>query len=76
MLLYNSLPELCDGGGEVGGAGSHPKGFVLAVGVLNAAVCVPRLLALGPWQLWLKALREKCKKSVEISCGTDQLLIA
>ena len=59
MLLYNSLPELGDGGGEVGGVGSQPEGFVLAVGVLDAAIGVPGLFALSPGQLRLKTL--KCK---------------
>lgn len=61
MRLCNSLPELGDGGGEVGGVGSQPKGFVLAVGVLDAAIGVPGLFALGPGQLRLKTL--KCKTS-------------
>lgn len=57
MLLCNSLPELGDGGGEVGGVSSQPKGFVLAVGVFNAAFSVPGLFALGPGQLRLKTLQ-------------------
>lgn len=52
-LLCNLLPELGDGGGEVG---SQQSGFVLAVGVLNAAISVPTLFALGPGQLRLKTL--------------------
>lgn len=52
------LPELGDGGGEVGGVGSHPEGFVLAVGVLNAMISVPGLIALGPGQLRLKTLEQ------------------
>lgn len=82
VLLCNSLPELCDGGGEVGGVGSHPKGFVLAVGVFNATICVPGLVALGPGQLWLKTLKyKKLMKSrssvrVQFSLGTGFLLIA
>lgn len=61
-LLYNSLPELSDGGGEVGGVGSQPKGFVLAVGVLNAAFGVPGLIALGPRKLRLKTLKRHKKQ--------------
>ena len=57
VLLCNSLPELGDGGGEVGGVGSQPKGFVLAVGVLDAAIGVPGLIALGPGQLRLETLK-------------------
>lgn len=64
-LLCNLLPELGDGGGEVG-VGSQPKGFVLAVGVLNAVFGVPCLFALGPGQLRLKTL--KCKKKKQESC--------
>lgn len=63
VLLCNSLPELGDGGGEVGGVGSQPEGFVLAVGVLDAAIGVPGLIALGPGQLRLKTLKHKNKKS-------------
>lgn len=48
VVLCNLLPELSDGGGEVGGVGSHPEGFVLAVGVLDAVLSVPGLIALGP----------------------------
>lgn len=62
-VLCNSLPELGDGGGEVGGVGSHPKGFVLAVGVLDAMISVPGLLAFGPGQLWLKTLKYKNKNA-------------
>lgn len=58
VVLCNLLPELSDGGGEVGGVGSHPKGFVLAVGILDAAVSVPGLLAFGPGQLRLKTLKD------------------
>lgn len=58
VVLCNLLPELSDGGGEVGGVGSHPEGFVLAVGILNAALSVPGLLAFGPGQLRLKALKD------------------
>lgn len=64
-LLCNSLPELGDRGGEVGevgGVGSQPEGFVLAVGVLDAAVGVPGLIALGPRQLRLKTLEPAKKK--------------
>lgn len=52
----NVLPELGDGGGEVGGVDGHPEGFVLAVGVLDATVSVPGLFTLGPGQLRLKTL--------------------
>lgn len=65
MVLCNLLPELGDGGGEVGGVGSHPEGFVLAVGVLNAMISVPGLIALGPGQLRLKTLGYKKKKKKE-----------
>lgn len=66
MRLCNSLPKLGDGGGVVGGevgggVGAPHKGFVLAVGVLNAAIGVPGLIALGPGQFWLKTLQ--CKQS-------------
>lgn len=72
MVLCNLLPELCDGGGEVGGVGSHPEGFVLAVGVLNAMISVPGLIALGPGQLRLKTLgynkKNKKKKINDDNC--------
>lgn len=62
-----SLPELYDGGGEarVGGVGRHPVGFVLAVGVLDAVLGVPGLIALGPGQLGLKALHTQYKERVK-----------
>lgn len=64
VVLCNLLPELGDGGGEVGGVGSHPEGFVLAVGVLNAMISVPGLIALGPGQLRLKTLGYKKKNMI------------
>lgn len=66
VFLCNSLPKLGDGGGEVevGGVGSQPKGFVLAVGVLDAAIGVPGLIAFGPGQLRLKTL--ECKKKARV----------
>lgn len=62
-----SLPELYDGGGEarVGGVGRRPVGFVLAVGVLDAVLGVPGLIALGPGQLGLKALHTQYKEWVK-----------
>ena len=51
-----SLPELSDGGGEVGDVGSKHQGLVLAECVLHTPGCVPWLIAFGPWQLRLKAL--------------------
>lgn len=57
-MLY-SLPELGDGGGkaQVGGVGCQPEGFVHAVGVLDAVIAVPGMIALGPGQLRLKTLK-------------------
>lgn len=52
------FPKLCDGGGKVGGVGGNPNCFVLAVGVLNALISVPGLIALGPGQLWLETLEQ------------------
>lgn len=54
----NSLPELRDGGGKVGGVGGQPQGLVFADGVLHAVVCVPGLLALGPGELRLETLQQ------------------
>lgn len=54
----NSLPELSDGGGEVGDVGRQPHGLVLADGVLHAAVGVPGLLAPSPGKFGLKALEQ------------------
>lgn len=54
----NSLPELGDGGGEVGGVGGQPQGLVFADGVLHAVFCVPGLLALGPGELRLETLQQ------------------
>lgn len=70
--LCNSLPELGDGGGEVqvGGVGSHPKGFVLADGVLDAAIGVPGLIALGPGQLRPKTLKRKTE-AFYLFCDVD-----
>ena len=62
-LLGNLLPELSDGGGEVGDVGGQKKGFVLAEGVLNAAIGIPGLIALGPGQLRLKTLKWKKNNS-------------
>lgn len=61
-ILCNLLPKLCDGGGKVGGVGGNPDGFVLAVGVLNALICIPGLIAFGPGQLWLETLKGNFKK--------------
>jgi len=69
VRLCNSLPELSDGGGEVGGVSSQPKGFVLAVGVLDAAIGVPGLIALGPGQLRLKTLKHKKSSSNIAMCS-------
>lgn len=54
----NSLPELRDGGGKVGGVGGQPQGLVFADGVLHAVFCVPGLLALGPGELRLETLQQ------------------
>lgn len=53
-----SLPELCDGGGEVGGVGRQPQALVFADGVLHTVFGVPELLALGPGQLRLETLQQ------------------
>lgn len=53
-----SLPELCDGGGEVGGVGHQPQALVLADGVLHTVFRVPGLLALGPGELRLETLQQ------------------
>lgn len=66
-ISYNLLPKLCDGGGKVGGVGGNPKGFVLAVGVLNALIGVPGLIALGPRQLWPETLRGQRNKAEGLS---------
>ncbi len=72
VLLCNSLPELGDGGGEVGGVGSQPKGFVLAVGVLDAAIGVPGLIAFGPGKLRLKTLtHEKARVTFEYNLALE-----
>lgn len=57
-MTGNSLPELGDGGdqGQVGGVGRQHEGFVHAAGVLDAAVAVPGVVALGPGQLGLETL--------------------
>lgn len=60
----NSLPELGDGGGEVGGVGGQPESFVLADRVLDAAVGVPRLIAFGPRQLGLETLQRQKEQRV------------
>lgn len=75
MVLCNLLPELGDGGGEVGGVGSHPEGFVLAVGVLNAMISVPGLIALGPGQLRLKTLGYKKKRKKKKKINDDNCII-
>lgn len=59
------LPELCDWGGEVGEVGRQPEAFVLAVRVLDAAVGVPGLVALGPRQFGLETLKAKKAKKAE-----------
>lgn len=67
------FPELGDGGGEVGEVGEvggQPEGFVLAVGVLDAAVGVPRLIAPGPGQLWLETLEQ----IVQAPCQDDDVV--
>lgn len=55
----NLLPELGDRGdqGQVGGVGRQHEGLVHATGVLDAALAVPGVVALGPGQLGLKTLR-------------------
>ena len=53
-----SLPELCDGGCEVGDVGCQPKGLVLADRVLHTELCVPGLLAFCPGELRLKAMKQ------------------
>lgn len=53
-----SLPELSDGGGKVGNVGCQPQGLVLADCVLYTVFCVPGLLAFGPGELRLKALKQ------------------
>lgn len=57
-VTSNLLPELGDGGdqGQVGGVGRQHEGSVHAAGVLDAAVGVPGVVALGPGQLRLKTL--------------------
>lgn len=57
-VTSNLLPELCDGGdqGQVGGVGRQHEGPVHAAGILDAAVGVPGVVALGPGQLRLKTL--------------------
>lgn len=60
----NLLPELGDRGdqGQVGGVGRQHEGFVHAAGVLDAAVGVPGVVALGPGQLRLETLTRKQAK--------------
>lgn len=57
----NLLPELGDGGdqGQVGGVGRQHEGPVHAAGVLDAAVGVPGVVALGPGKLRLETLAWK-----------------
>lgn len=57
-VTSNLLPELGDGGdqGQVGGVGRQHEGSVHAAGILDAAVGVPGVVALGPGQLRLKTL--------------------
>jgi len=71
-LWRNSLPELGDGGGEVGGVGGQPEGFVLAEGVLDAAVGVPGLVALGPGQLRLETLQRGAEEGQLVLAGHEQ----
>ena len=53
-----SLPEFSNGGGEVGDIGSQPECLVLADCVLHTVYCVPRLIAFGPGEVRLKALKQ------------------
>lgn len=58
-MTHNSLPELGDRGskGEIGGIGHQPEGFVHPVGVFDAVISVPGVIALGPGELRLKTLK-------------------
>lgn len=53
-----SLPELSYGGGKVRNVGCQPEGLVLADCVLYTVFCVPGLVAFGPRELRLKALKQ------------------